>query len=127
MLKSLPRTTIGLGVILIVLGIAAYFGTGRSSITALIPAFLGLALAGLGALALAKPPARKHAMHAAVVVALLGLVGSLMRPMRTLFSEEPLVFNTPVIMQLITAVLCLIFIVLSVLSFVAARSSSDPR
>ncbi|MGI9014694.1 MAG: hypothetical protein ACR2GY_10650 [Phycisphaerales bacterium] len=127
MLKSLPRTTLALGVILIILGIAAYLGTGRSSITALIPAFLGIALAGLGALALAKPGARKHAMHAAVVVALLGLIGSLMRPMRTLFSDESLVFNTPVIMQLTTAGLCLIFIALSVTSFLAARSSSDPR
>ncbi len=53
----LPRITILTGVVLIMLGLAGYFGTRRESITAMIPAFVGLPLRGLGLLAL-KPAAR---------------------------------------------------------------------
>jgi uncharacterized membrane protein len=116
----MARLSIGLGVILIILGVSAYFGTSRSSVTALIPAFLGAAFVILGAVAL-KPGARKHAMHVAVIVALAGIVGSLMRPAKALLSDTGLDFTTAVIMQLVTAALCLIFLVLAIRSFAHAR------
>jgi len=39
---SMPRLTIVLGVVLIAIGVGFYIGTGSQSVTALIPAFLGL-------------------------------------------------------------------------------------
>src|SRR5688500_8271882 len=104
----MARLTIGLGAILIALGVAGYLGTGRDSITALIPSFLGAVLVILGLIAAVKPSARRHAMHAAAVVALLGLAGSLMRPLRALGSDDGLTIDTPVIMQFLTAALCLV-------------------
>jgi uncharacterized membrane protein YeaQ/YmgE (transglycosylase-associated protein family) len=121
----MARLSIGLGVILVILGISAYFGTGRSSITALIPAFLGAAFLLLGWIAL-NERARKHAMHGAVLVALLGIIGSLMRPAQALFSDAGLDFTTAVVMQLITAGLCLIFLVMAIRSFAHARLGTTP-
>ena len=72
----MPATTIALGVALIVLGLAGYVLTGAVSLTALIPSAFGLlfVLAGL----LARDDRRRmHAMHVAVVVALLGFLGSI--------------------------------------------------
>jgi hypothetical protein len=48
--------------------------TGSKHPTALIPAALGLVIALLGAVALRGGAARKHAMHAAAAIALLGAV-----------------------------------------------------
>lgn len=68
--------TIRVGAILIVAGLAGYVLTGATSVTALIPAAIGVALVVLGLVAVRQPDLRPHAMHAAMVVALLGLVGS---------------------------------------------------
>ncbi len=57
----MANVTIGLGIVLLALGLGSYFGTGRTSVTALIPAFFGLPLLALGWLAL-KENVRKHAM-----------------------------------------------------------------
>jgi hypothetical protein len=59
---SMPSTTRTFGLILIVLGLAAYFLTGRASVTALIPAFFGAVFVIL-ALVARNESARKHAMH----------------------------------------------------------------
>lgn len=64
------------GFILIVVGIAGYIATDRASVTALIPTFLGIVMAGLGAGGLAKEDLSKHFMHAALVVALIGFLGT---------------------------------------------------
>jgi hypothetical protein len=116
--------TIGLGIVLIVLGVGGYFGTDRASWTALIPAFLGGPLLLLGLLAL-KDNLRKHAMHAAVVLGLLGFLGTipgLVKLVKMAFGVAP---ERPVAvyMQSIMAVLCGLFVVLCVRSFIAARRS----
>ncbi|MEM6393282.1 MAG: hypothetical protein AAF797_10960 [Planctomycetota bacterium] len=72
----MPKFTIAIGALLVVLGPAAYFISGMSSFTANLPAFFGILLVICGALAL-KPALTKHAMHAAAVVALLGVIGGL--------------------------------------------------
>lgn len=48
---------ITLGILLTLLGFGAYFGTGRQSITALIPAFVGLPILALGLVA--RNPGRR--------------------------------------------------------------------
>ena len=55
------------------LGLGGYFGTGTSSLTALIPAAFGVVLTGLGVMArdAGKP---KLAMHIAVAAAAVGYI-----------------------------------------------------
>jgi len=116
-----PTTTIALGVVLIVLGLAGYFLTGAVSLTALIPAAFGLVIALSGLLARDERK-RKHAMHAAVVVALLGFLGSI-RGLLQIGSVFDGTAARPaaIVAQTIMALLTLGYIVIAVRSFVQAR------
>lgn len=122
----MARLTAGVGVILIVLGMVGYFvlaqpdAAGGRSITAMIPAFFGLPMVILGVLAL-KDNLRKHAMHLAVLVALLGMVGALMRPAMKAVRGESIEFNAPLIMQILMAAVCLLYVLKAVGSFLGAR------
>ncbi len=71
----MTKITIGLGLGLIALGLGGYFGTGRASVTALIPAFFGGPLLLLGLVAL-KERMRTIAIIIVVVIGLLGFVGT---------------------------------------------------
>ena len=79
---TMSSTTIVFGMLLTLLGLAGYFLTGASSSTALIPAIFGVLLLVLGFLARSEA-ARKHAMHAAATVALVGCGGALFSLMRS--------------------------------------------
>ncbi len=117
----MPTTSIVCGMLLIVIGTAGYvigMTAERASITALIPAFLGLILVLLGALAGIRESLRKHLMHAAVIVALLGFIATAGRLVSRL-SEISL--SPAVLSQASTAVICLVFVILAIKSFSAAR------
>lgn len=119
----MPAITLALGVALIVLGVAGYFLSGAVSLTALIPAAFGVMLALAGLLSRDERK-RKHAMHAAVLVALLGFLGSI----RGVLQVGALLDGTAarpaaVVSQIIMAVLTLGYIVMAVRSFVQARAS----
>jgi hypothetical protein len=118
-----PTTTIGLGAALIVLGVGGYVLTGAVSVTALIPAAFGLLLVLAGLLARDERK-RMHAMHAAVVIALLGFLGSA----RGLLGIGKLLDGTAVrpaaiVSQAIMALLTLVYVVLAVRSFIQARKA----
>jgi len=118
-----PSITIGLGVVLIIVGLAGYFLTGGVSLTALIPAAFGLVIAVAGLIARDEGK-RMHAMHAAVLVALLGFLGSV----RGLLQIGAVLNGTAarppaVIAQAIMAVLTLGYLVVAVRSFIRARAS----
>lgn len=117
----MPTTTIALGAALIILGFAGYGLTGAASLTALIPAAFGLLLVLAGLLA-RNERWRMHAMHAAVVVALLGFLGSVRGVMGigTVF-DGTAVRPAAVVSQTIMALLTLGYIVIAVRSFVQAR------
>jgi hypothetical protein len=108
------------GALLIAVGLAGYFGTGTPSLTALIPAGIGAALLLLGLVAL-NEGLRKHAMHLAAMVGLLGAVGALVRPVRTLLAGGEVANVAALASQLVTAGLCVVFVGLCVNSFVQAR------
>ncbi|MGE5437368.1 MAG: hypothetical protein ACM3O3_09105 [Syntrophothermus sp.] len=105
------------GMLLIVLGLIGYFGLDSKSITALIPAFIGFPLLILGIVAL-KEQYIKHAMHGAAVLMLLGLIGTGVRALPKAFSGE---MSNAVIVQLIMFVICLVFIIAAIMSFINAR------
>jgi hypothetical protein len=109
------------GIFLILIGLVGYaygLSTEHASITALIPAAFGIVLAILGWIAKAKENLRKHMMHVAVVIALLGFILPVGR-LASKFSELSL--SAAVLSQAAMAFVCLIFVVLAVQSFVAAR------
>jgi hypothetical protein len=74
----MTETTRRVGIGLALLGVVSYVGTGRTSVTALIPAFFGIVLVGLAWLGRSES-VRRHAMHAAMVVALVGIAGTASR------------------------------------------------
>lgn len=124
----MPTTAIMFGVLLILVGVIGYvYGmmNGAASLTAMIPAIFGILLALLGFVAKSKENLRKHLMHAAVLIALLGLLGTV-----SSFFKLPALFAgtaerpAAVVAQFATAVICLIFIILAVKSFVDARRNS---
>lgn len=102
--------------VLIALGVGLYFGTGRESVTALIPAFIGVGFAICAALARTER-SRMHAMHAAAVLALLGAGGGV-PGLISLFKGGD---GAPTYGRAALTVLCIVFLVLAVRSFIQAR------
>jgi hypothetical protein len=120
----MPATTRVFGIALIVLGLVGYVGTGRTSLTAMIPAFFGAVLVLL-ALAARAEAARRHAMHLAVAVALIGLLATLARLGPALASGT---WGRPAVLaQLAMAVLLAIYVTLGVKSFLDARRARAGR
>ena len=119
-MPPMPATTRLIGLLLMVLGIASYLTTGRTSVTALIPAFFGAILVILAFVA-RNEAARKHAMHAAVAVSLIGALASLGRAIPAVMDGG--LSRPAVISQLALAALLLVHVVLGVQSFIAARKA----
>ncbi|MGO2749753.1 MAG: hypothetical protein ACTIA6_06850 [Pseudoclavibacter sp.] len=117
----MPLLTILIGAVLVVTGAVAYFVSDTGSLTALIPAAVGLLLVIAGLIA-RNPKLRKHAIHGALAVALLGAIGSLMNVAKLgdLFAgtaERP----GAIISSTIMLVLLVALITAGVRSFIAAR------
>ena len=118
----MSQTAVVFGVLLCLIGVGFYAGTGAASVTALIPAFLGLPLVVAGLLA-RREGLRRHAMHAAALLGTLGILGSLrgVAKLPALLTGGEVARPAAVAAQSITAVLCLVFVALCVRSFVSAR------
>ena len=119
----MPGISITFGIILILQGIITYFISDSRSPTAFIPAIFGALLVVLGFLA-KKPDMRKHAMHAAAAVGLLGVVGSLGRAIPKLAQKDAEI-DLALGSMLVMGVLMLIFLVLCIRSFIAARRARE--
>jgi hypothetical protein len=124
----LARITTVFGALLIVLGLAAYFvmqEPGHRSITAMIPAFFGLPLLVLGLIAQAKPGSRKHTMHAAAMLGVLGFLGTVPGVIKAIKWMGGTVPARPaaVQVQVIMCVMCGAFVAMCVRSFIEARKA----
>jgi hypothetical protein len=114
--------------LLFVLGLVCYMfwrqlGAAHPSMTALIPSFVGIPLMILGWLALAKPDLRKHFMHAAVVLGLLGFLAAAGRFISVMIKNPSL--GVGPVANLIMALICGVFVALCVRSFIAARRARE--
>jgi hypothetical protein len=113
------------GLLLVLLGSVGYFAPdalgqndpGKTSPTALIPAGIGAVLVICGLVASAAPNLRKHMMHLAAAAALIGALGGFMPLMRGGMALEKASVRSGIAM----IVLCGLFVVLCIRSFVLAR------
>ena len=121
----MPSTSIACGTLLVLIGILGYVNgvmTNHASITALIPAFFGIVLVLLGVFARKSEGLRKHLMHAAVLVALLGFLATAGRLISKL---SELTYSAAVVSQVSMALVCLLFVILAVKSFADARRRNE--
>ncbi|GMU95764.1 MAG: hypothetical protein HZC46_06705 [Ignavibacterium album] len=118
----MPKFSIALGIIFIAMGLYGYFGISSESITALIPTFFGIPLLILGWLGL-NEKYLKHTMHAAAVLTLLGFAGTVSGLIKffKMIGGEEMQRPAAVTVQAIMALLCLLFLVFAVKSFIDAR------
>ena len=111
----MTKPTLVVAALLLALGLGAFALSG--SRTALLPAYFGGALAVLAGLALAYVGARRHLMHAAAVVALLGALAPAAALTIRAAQMSPLALGVNVGMLALSAGL----LVMMILSFVNAR------
>jgi len=123
----MPSLSMLFGFILAVLGVAGFISTGSSSYTALIPAIFGIILYVCGRVGMSAPKTRKHVMHVAALVSVVGILGVVPRfagKLPALFSGQPVEPSaTAVILQLVTAILLVVFLILCIKSFIDARKA----
>jgi hypothetical protein len=120
----MPAITFFVAVLLFAIGLGGFIASGARAPTALIPAALGVLLAVCAAVA-RNPKARMHAMHAAVLLALAGLLGALrgVFQLPALLSGQTVARPLAVVAQSATVVLCLAYLVVAIRSFIQARKT----
>lgn len=123
----MAKLTLVLAVLLVALGLIGYVGTGSMHPTALIPAWIGLALGIFGFLAISRNEGRRKLfMHINVTIALLGFLGSAAEAVRGYVHAKSAGVEPDQIAlasKITLAGLLLFYIILCVRSFIAARRS----
>lgn len=121
----MAKLTLVFAALLVALGLAGYLGTGSVHPTALIPTWVGLALGVFGFLAISPNEGRRKLfMHINVTIGLLGFLGSTAEAIRGYVHAKSLGLEPDHIAlasKLTMAVLLLIYVILCVRSFIAAR------
>ena len=123
----MAKLTLVLAVLLVALCLIGYLGTGSMHPTALIPAWIGLALGIFGFLAISPNEGRRKLfMHINVTIALLGFLGSAAEAVRGYVHAKSAGLEPDQIAlasKITLAGLLLFYIILCVRSFIAARRS----
>ena len=118
----MAKLTIGFCVVLVLVSAGFWLATGRTETAALHPAGIGVLLILCGVLSNTENTKQRMIwMHVAVTAGLIGLLLTGIRALLTLIkgtiAANPLGFDERVVIALI----CLIYVVLCVRSFIAAR------
>ncbi len=119
----MPQVTLVIGILLTLLGVISYFLSGGASLTALIPSVFGVIFIALAQVA-KKESVRKHTMHFAVGLAMVGFLGVAVRafvPFAAMLGGGQVDHPGAVIAQIIMAVLCFVLLAYGIRSFVEAR------
>lgn len=94
--------------------------------TALIPAAFGVLLGLCAVGVILKPDLRKHIMHLAAVIGVLGILGGIVPVIMTLSKGEPFDIAKPSIRNgLLMTVICGVFVYFCVQSFIEARKARE--
>jgi hypothetical protein len=118
----MTQLTTVVGVFLLIVGGGGYVLTDMVSLTALIPAAIGVLLLLL-AMWGRRPAARRHAMHGAMLIALLGIGGTVrgLLQLPTLLAGGEVARPAAVYSQSITALALVVLLLAGIRSFIAAR------
>ncbi len=117
----MAKVTLVFAALLIALGLAGFLGTGSQHPTALIPTWIGVVLGVFGALALSPSEGRRKLfMHINVTIGLLGFIGTVVEIVRSSLSAKA-PDTIAMVSKYSLAVLLLIYVILCVRSFIAAR------
>jgi hypothetical protein len=123
----MAKVTLVFAVLLIALGLVGYVGTGSAHPTALIPAWIGVALGVFGFLAISPNEGRRKLfMHLNVTIGLLGFLGGAAEAVRGYLHAQAAGIEPDMIAlaaKSTMAGLLLIYVILCVRSFIAARRS----
>ena len=119
--QNIPRLTLLVGSALIVEGLGFYFGTGMTSITAMIPAFFGIPLIAMSIMATRQPERSHFWMHIAVVFGLLTFLGGGMGVKGLLSSD----FSSSTWAQLLMLVMGGVYTFACIRSFTHARKARE--
>jgi uncharacterized membrane protein len=123
----LAKLTLVLALLLVALGLIGYIGTGSVHSTALIPAWIGLALGVGGFLAISPSERRRKLfMHINVTIALVGFIGSAAEAIRGYVHAKSAGMEPDQIAlasKITLAGLLLFYVILCVRSFISARRS----
>jgi len=121
----MAKVTIVFGVLLVILGLVGYLGTGSAHPTALIPMWWGLALGAGGFLAISPSESRRKIfMHINVTIGALGCIGAFVSASLRYGHARALghvLDYKALAAQLAMAGLLLVYVILCVRSFIAAR------
>jgi len=117
---TIPRIAIYEGAILVLWGIAAYIISDQSSVTAMIPSFMGAPLMILGLLSEKIPDMRHHLMHASMVLALFMVLGG-----ARVFTDFSDMSNLAISSHIILIFVGATFMVCGIMSFRAARLARE--
>ena len=123
----MAKVTLVFAVLLVALGLIGFVGTGSQHLTALIPTWFGLALALFGLLAMSPSETRRKLfMHVNVTIGLLGFIGGAVEAIRGYVHAKSAGLAPDAIAQaskLTMTGLLLVYVILCVRSFIAARRS----
>ena len=120
----MAKLTLVFALLLVALGLVGFLGTGSQHPTALIPAALGLLLGIFGGLSFSPDAGRRKLfMHINVTLALLGFLATVMGLFQWFQMMVGTTLKNPpaVESKAVMAVLCLVYVVLGVRSFIRAR------
>jgi fucose 4-O-acetylase-like acetyltransferase len=120
----MAKVTILFGLLLIVLGVVGYVGTGWHAPTALIPTYIGIVFTILGILARrGSQKKRMTVMHVAVTLALLLFLGTAKSIWDFIQMERGHAMLRPIAVEdrAVLSMMLLIYVLLCVRSFTKAR------
>ncbi len=117
---TIPRIAIYDGAFLVLWGIVAYIISEQSSITAMIPSFMGAPLMILGILSERMPNMRHHLMHAAMVLSLVLVMGG-----ARVFAQFSEMSNLAISSHVVLILVGVCFMVCGIMSFRAARIARE--
>jgi len=121
----MAKVTLVFAVLLAILGLVSYFGTGSHFPTALIPTWFGLALGIFGFLAISPSESRRKLfMHINVTIGLVGFLGAAWRAISSYtaaHSEGVEPNHIALAAQCAMAGMLIIYVLLCVKSFIDVR------
>ena len=120
-MKNMPLKGVLTAIVLIGIGLVGYLGTGMKSVTALIPAFVGLPLLVASAISF-KQERLKLGMHIAATVGLLGFLAPVGK-LAGAAAKGEFELKTSTYCMMAMAVVCLVFVLLCVKSFIDVRKA----